>query len=58
MFLVVIAVVAILRIIVWFYNWWKNRKSNVWAGLIVNEEKPSVDEVHKTPAATMNLLVS
>ena len=54
----VVAVVAILRIIVWFYNWWKNRKSNVSAGLIANEEKPQVDEVHKTPAATMNLLVS
>ena len=54
----VVAVVAILRIIVWFYNWWKNRKSNVLVGLIANEEKPSVDEVHKTPAATMNLLVS
>lgn len=46
----VAAVIAILRIIVWFNNRRKNRKSKVSAGLIVNEEKSPVDEVDKTPA--------
>ena len=42
---------AILRIILWFKNWRQNRKLNVSGGLIQNEEKSSVDEVDKTPAA-------
>ena len=42
---------AILRIILWFKNWQKNRKLNVSGGLIQHEEKPSVDELDRTPVA-------
>ena len=55
LFLLVVAVVSILRTFIWFRKVRRERKFNVPAGGLINSEvPPSTDEVEedKTPATT------